>query len=87
MLTNDIQQTPTAELRWYHEHGINSTPVLEQKWLCRKGEESWEEWRNVPSFVAPTHIPMGGGMSAPGLRERIDHTGNFNGPTGHRRQP
>ena len=38
-------EVPTCNLRW-NTHG--GTTRLQQQWDCRRGNESWTEWRDVP---------------------------------------
>jgi hypothetical protein len=42
----EVDERPTTGLRWCMVPGEGLT--LQQEWVCRKGDKTWQEWRAVP---------------------------------------
>ena len=40
-------EKPTPMMRW-NTFGARTEPRLQQQWSCRKGRDTWMEWRDLP---------------------------------------
>lgn len=50
----------TRNLRWaVPDHTTTKTPRLQQAVECRRGNEFWIEWEDVPTVVVPAQTVTG----------------------------